>query len=289
MKLTITPEGPFDFYQGLKDLTREPFGLTECLEKKRYYTIIFNRLITLQQEIKDGDLTVEFEKNGDLDARKMTEEINRRYGLLQNLKTFYYFIKRHSELEPIVRDLRGLTMFQKSSPFEALVTAITDQQLNVSFATTLKCRLIQTYGKKYNQDGFELWTFPTCENLAELDDSALRPLQYSHSKSRFIIHLARGILEKDYPLEQWSYLDDSNLIQSLMQIYGVGRWTAEYVAMVGFNRCDSIPAADIGLQRAIKTCFGLPHRPGENEVRTLAEKWHPWRGLVTYYLWHAFE
>ena len=289
MKLSLAPRGPFDFYQGLKDITRAPFGLTEQLENNQYLTVLFDRLVTIQQEKKDGNLIVEFNDGNPSINQKIAEEITRRFGLLQDLEAFYGFAGGNRKLIPIIHKLRGLTMFQKSSPFEALVTAIADQQLNVSFATTLKRRLILTYGRKFKSHGLELWTFPTCNTLAKLEDGALRPLQYSNSKSRFIIHLAKGIVAGNYPLEEWSLLDDRDLIQSLMSIYGVGQWTAEYVAMVGYNRCDVIPAADIGLQRAVQLCYELSDRPGENEVRAIAKRWSPWRGLVTYYLWHAFE
>ena len=50
-------------------------------------------------------------------------------------------------------------------------------------------------------------------------------------------------------------------------IYGVGRWTAEYTAMIGFNRCDIVPAADIGLQRAVQKCYKLSQRPSEDGIR----------------------
>jgi len=288
-KFTITTQGPFNFYRGLEDLTREPFGLTEQLEKEHYRTILFNRPVTIRQEKKNSNLIVEFDSTNQSMKRQVTKEITRRFGLLQDLNAFYRFAERNPKLIPIIHKLRGLTMFQKSSPFEALVTAITDQQLNVSFATTLKRRLILTYGKRFNHQNIELWAFPSYENLALLKDNALRSLQYSNSKSRYIIQLARGIVAGNYPVDLWSQLDDVNLVQSLIQIYGVGRWTAEYVAMIGYNRCDISPAADLGLQKAVKLCYGLTHRPGEDEVRAIAEEWRPWRGLVTYYLWHAFE
>lgn len=289
MRFTIEPSIPFNLHLGLKDITREPFGLMERLEEDRYMTIIVNRLVTVKQKPDNGFLSVESHGSDRRLQQRIKDELTRRFGLRQDLNAFYKFADRHRELKPLIRRLKGLRMFQKSSPFEALVTAITDQQLNVAFATTLKQRLITTYGRKFSHQGVELWSFPSPKILAALEEDALRELHYSGAKSRSIIRLSKGAIDGDFPLEKWSGMDDNELMEALMGILGVGRWTAEYVAMVGYARCDAIPAADIGLQRAVQLCYRMTERPTEAQVRSTAEKWRPWRGLVTYYLWHAYE
>lgn len=287
MAFTLGSKGPFNLYIGLGDLTREPFGLTEQLINKKYYTVLSGQLVTITQEKPDGILTIEIDNWGLELQQTIISELKNRFGLNQDIIRFYRFAKKDPHLALIIENLNGLRMYQKS-PFEALVTAITDQQLNVAFATTLKHRLITHYGIHFT-DNSELWTFPTPEKIADLPEDALRPLQYSGSKSRFIIRLAKGIVSGEYPVEHWVSLKDDELLQVLMSIYGVGRWTAEYAAMIGFNRTDLVPAADIGLQKAVQRCYHLEERPTETQVREIAENWKPWRGLVTYYLWHGFE
>ncbi|MEE9166045.1 MAG: hypothetical protein V3U24_01065 [Candidatus Neomarinimicrobiota bacterium] len=289
MRFEIRPAADFDFYRGLEDVTREPFGLTECLNGDRYTTVLFQEILTIRQEMTGGDLVAEWDGNS-LKQRPIIEgEIRRRFGLDQDLNAFKCSVRDDSKLGPVVERLSGLTVFQKSTPFEALVSAITDQQLTVHFATTLKRRLIETYGERIDRGDIRLWNFPSPETLANIEDQDLRPLQYSGSKSRSIVQLAKGVVSGDYPLYEWGGLNDEDLQENLMGIYGVGRWTAEYTALVGYGRSDVIPAADIGLQRAVGILYEMTDRPQESEVRTLAERWRPFRGFATYYIWHEFE
>tara|TARA_B100000315_G_C14596161_1_gene599734 strand:+ start:25422 stop:26291 length:870 start_codon:yes stop_codon:yes gene_type:complete len=289
VKITLQPKGPFDFYKGLNDLTRQPFNLTEHLTRKNYQTILFGNIISIAQDNSNGNLIIQTDANSDKQHLQISQEISQRFGLNQKITSFYKFISGNEYLKPMIQKLNGLRMYQKSTPFEALVTAITDQQLNVAFAIKLKQRFIKNFGIKHQVNGEIFYSFPTPEQIALLKDDALKQFQYSGMKSKYIIQLAKGIVKGDYPLENWMTLKNDELIERLTGIYGVGRWTAEYTAMIGFNRCDIVPAADIGLQRAVQKCYGLSKRPTEDDVRKIAESWQPWRGLTTYYLWHAYE
>ena len=289
MIISYLPDFPFDIYLSLQDITRHPFGLTEQLDGDTYCTIIQGKYVTIFQEKTTQKLTIDVKDCSPNEKLSVLSETKRKFGLNQDMNAFYHFAEKDRNLAPVVDRLKGLTMLQKSTSFEMLVTAIADQQLNVSFATKLKQKFIIEYGLKQTCNGIDLWTFPTPQRIAELSEDSLRHLKFSGSKSRYIVQLARNIVNGSYSLEKWSELSDEDLISSLMSIYGVGRWTAEYSAMVGFNRKDIVPAADIGLMRAVQQCYHLHHRPMEEEVREIGESWRPWRSLVTYYLWYAYE
>ena len=288
MRFKLRAPFTFDLYRGLQDLTREPFGLTEKLDGDIYQTVLCGILVSVRQTGRKS-LEVELDHESSEVRSSITEQLKRKFDFYQDMNAFHEFARRDTNLVQLIDRLAGLTMFQKSTPFEALVTAITDQQLNTSFATTLKRRLITSYGRCWTAGVADLMSFPEPSQLAKLKNNALRSLQYSGAKSRYIIELARGVVSGKYPLQDWSRLGDGTLLEELISIYGVGRWTAEYAAMVGYGRADIVPAADIGLQKAVQRCYGLEHRPTEAEVRDLSESWRPWRGLVTYYLWHGFE
>jgi DNA-3-methyladenine glycosylase II len=72
-----------------------------------------------------------------------------------------------------------------------------------------------------------------------------------------------------------------------MPIRGIGRWTAEYVLLRGLGRWDVLPATDAGLINGVRRAYHLDHRPSPEEITSLSERWRPWRGLATYYLWWA--
>ena len=120
-----------------------------------------------------------------------------------------------------------------------------------------------------------------------VDDFALRPLQYTRNKSSFITGLARTFLAEP----AWNRLsgDDESIVQQLCGLRGIGRWTAEYGAMMGLGITDTLPAADIALMRMVQRVARLARRPTEPEVREFGARWSPWRGLVTFYLWREEE
>jgi len=209
--------------------------------------------------------------------------LRRKFALDLDLPAFYLFAKKSPRLARLPGRLPGLRPILKDSLLEALCLAIADQQVNVAFAATLKQRLLSAYGTCYPVDGLQLWLHPSAETLAQLDPEALAPLQFTRSKSRYIVELARRFLAEP----RWETLSGNNgeIIRRLCTLRGVGPWTAEYAGMVGLGLKDTLPSADIALIRMVQRIYNLPQRPTEREVRQLARDWSPWRGIVTFYLW----
>lgn len=287
MQIKLAVPRDFRFYQTLQDTTRQPFGLTECLVGETYYTLIDEHLIAIVHHNDKSHLFVKF--SADLDTAALTDNLINRFGLKQDLDGFYHQLSGDPLFDIIIEPLKGLRIFQKASPFEALVAAIVDQQLNLKFAETLITRLIKIFGKRHIFDDIILYEFPTAETLAQQDDLVLRPFQFTNNKSRYIIRLARDIANGNIVPEDWNNLDDAELLKNLISIYGVGPWTAEYSALVGFNRLNMLPTADIGLLNALQKVYQLEERPSAKKVREIARKWEPYRGMVTFYLWYAYE
>ncbi len=286
MQFHIPVPPDFRFYQTFRDTTRQPFGLTELLAGNKYYTLIEDHIVEIVHHPTDSWLQVISDhENQD----QMTAILADRFGLAQDLDSFYATVQDDDRLTGVTRQLEGLRIFQKGSRFETLVTAIIDQQVNLAFAETLKRRLITRYGQQINHDGIAIYKFPTAEQLAGLDELALYPLQFTRNKSRYVIRLARAVNDRKIDLDGWTSLGDDELIGELMGIYGIGRWTAEYSAMVGWGRLNTLPAADIGLMNALQKLYGLKERPDEARIRVMGSAWEPFRGLVTFYLWFALE
>ena len=186
---------------------------------------------------------------------------------------------------PLVRHLRGLRALVMPSPFEALTWAIIGQQINVAFAYRLKRVLIEQLGERLVHHGRTYYLFPTPERLAALEPTDLRPLQFSGQKARYIVDLARLIADGRLDLLGFADLAAEQARAALVELRGVGRWTAEYVLMRGLGFRDELPAADIGLQVAAGRLYGLAKRPTEPELRALAEPWEGWRSYYAFYLW----
>ena len=210
--------------------------------------------------------------------------LRRKFSLDLDLPAFYRFVSRFPQLAPLAARQSGLRPILKDSLLEALCLAVADQQVNVAFAARLKHRMLETYGRCYPTAGLNLWLFPAINELAALDPHALYALQFTRNKSSYIVGLARQFLAEPH----WASItgSDDEIVHQLCRLRGIGPWTAEYAAMVGLGLVDTLPAADIALMRMIQRVYGLDERPTESQVRDIGRNWSPWRGLVTFYLWH---
>ena len=77
------------------------------------------------------------------------------------------------------------------------------------------------------------------------------------------------------------------ILERLVALRGIGRWTAEYVLLRGYGYPDALPAGDAGLRRQIMRCYGLPVAPDEEEILRMGVQWMPYRSWATLYLWNA--
>lgn len=247
--------------------------------------VILKAWVTGENEI---EVEVTPAEGGDSPPGPIVEAaLRRKFSLDLDLPAFYAFLASIPQLSSLAAHHRGLRPILKDTLLEALSLAIADQQVNVAFAAELKQRLLSTHGKCYKVDGQSLWLFPSADELAGLDEFALRPLQFTRNKSRYIIGLAREFTRDS----SWARLTgtDEEIVSRLDQLMGVGRWTAEYAAMIGLGLVDTLPAADIALMRMVQQTYELPERPDEQALRKIGEQWSPWRGMVTFYLWRQEE
>ena len=289
-------KGPFDFQRAFKDVTRAPFQLTERVNVNRMTGVfpiqggIVGASISASGTIAKPHVSVQWELlENESDPVSVQSYFHDLFQTRVDLRDFYAHVADEPVFQKLIHQFHGFTFLRKHSFFEAMTTAIIDQQLNVAFATTLRERFIRSFGRIITWQGEEHWLFPQPEDLIDLTPADLRPLQFSQRKAEYILDFARGLREGTIQPSKLSQLDDDSLLDALTKIRGVGRWTAEYVGMLAFGRLDYLPAADIGLQRAIQQLFQLSERPTEAQVRARGEAWKPYRGLATFYLWHASE
>jgi len=157
--------------------------------------------------------------------------------------------------------------------FELAVRAILGQQISVKGATTLAGRIVRVFGEPFVASRRLTHLFPRPEVLA---DAKLTTVGLPRSRAETIRALALAVKEKQISFE--GILDESSFLSRLSEIPGIGRWTAQYVAMRALGDPDAFPAGDRALVRAL----GLGN-PQELERR--AEAWRPWRAYAAMYLW----
>jgi DNA-3-methyladenine glycosylase II len=229
-------------------------------------------------------LRLEAPKLRDEDVEYCLAQLQSRLCLDLALEPFYDSVKRDPVLPDLCRRNRGLKPVLKPTLFEALTWAILGQQINLIFACQVKLGMLQRFSKPWIVDGTTLFQYPEPSDLAGLDPAQWVDFKCSQRKAEYIIGLA-DLIQDGFNLEELEKLSDDEIIDRLVKIRGIGRWTAEYVLIQGFRRWDALPVGDAGLLNGVKRAYGLTAKPTEEELLQRAERWRPYRGLATYYLW----
>ncbi len=128
---------------------------------------------------------------------------------------------------------------------------------------------------------------PTPQRVIEVlkHDHAARACGLSRQKRAYLIDLAEHFASGRIPTRRFRSMTDEQIIESLTQVKGVGRWTVEMFLIFVLNRPDVWPVDDLGLREGVKVALKLPERPSAKELRAIGERWKPHRTLATWYLW----
>ncbi len=129
----------------------------------------------------------------------------------------------------------------------------------------------------------------TPETFQAIDDAGLRGLGLSRQKVRFGRALAGAFAEGRLKPAALARLDDEAAIAALVELDGIGCWSAECYLLFSFGRPDIWPADDLALATACQGLLGLDQRPRGKEMRALGEAWRPWRSAVARLLWHGYR
>lgn len=182
---------------------------------------------------------------------------------------------------------RGFRPVQLPSVWEAIAWAIMGQQINVAFAARCKAAFCAAFGERLETPLGPFTLFPTPEAVAPLAEESLQALQFSRQKARYVIGVARAIVEGALEPEALHGVEATEALERLMALKGVGRWTAEYVLLRGLGYPDALPAGDVALQRAVGRAYGLGRLATEAEVRVYGERWAPYRSYATIAFWRS--
>jgi DNA-3-methyladenine glycosylase II len=219
---------------------------------------------------------------------KLRGLVERQFSTALDVAPFYALAQRDPALAPLVAQFRGMRIPQSPAIFETLVCAILEQQINLSFAHQVKKALIEACGCHLKFEGRRYHTFPEPAALAIATPAQLRRLQISGPKARYIIGIARTVLDGNLDLEGLRGLDPAAADAKLRAHQGVGPWTAQYVGLRALGHLDSLPATDVGLQKAVQRFYGLRKLPTPRRIEQIARAWAGWRSYATFYFWLTF-
>ncbi len=184
----------------------------------------------------------------------------------------------------LARGREGLRVPLTLDPFEALVWAVTGQQVNLAFAYALRRDLVGRTGLPAGQG---LLAHPDAPRLAALAPEDLQALRFSRRKAEYLLEAARAVAEGRLSLEAPATATGAE--RALLGLRGCGPWTARYVMMRGFGFADCVPVGDAALTLALQRRFGLPERPDAAATERLMAPFAPHRSLATFHLWASLK
>ncbi len=199
-------------------------------------------------------------------------------------KAVRHLVATDPALAPIIGSVGPFRMELKHSRslFGALAEAIVYQQLSNKAAATIYGRVAALYPRA--RDGF------TPRHILKTPDDALRGCGLSRAKVLAVQDLARKVHGKELPtLDEAHALDDATLIERLVAVRGIGRWSAEMFLMFRLGRPDVLPVDDYSLRKAYAKAFGKRTLPSPQALEKHGEKWRPYRTVASWYLWRTLE
>ena len=204
------------------------------------------------------------------------EEISRLLGLPFSLDPFRRWAARDPILGPITKTLRGFRPTLNHRPFEALVVAITTQQISLRAAAAIRGRFVQRFGLKHEV----AWEFPARDAVALADPREFPALGFSQKKAEFVVGLARSELDFD----TLALLPDDEVIATLTALPGLGRWTADWFLARHLARPHAWPAGDLGVRKAVSAFYADGRPLTIPEVRTMGDRFSPFQNLSAQFL-----
>ncbi len=167
------------------------------------------------------------------------------------------------------------------SPYEALVRAIAHQQLHGRAAQAILARFVSLYPGT---------TFPTPAMVLASEEHQLRACGFSGSKIAAIRDICTRTMDGTVPSRRAAArLTDEALVERLVTIRGVGRWTVEMLLIWTLGRPDILPVDDFGVREGYRVLHGLQAQPKPRALAEFGAEWSPWRSTASWYLWRAAD
>ncbi len=214
------------------------------------------------------------------------ESLLKTLGLSYDIARFEKHIQRAAEFSLLAAEQTGLRVPLIADPFDGIAWAIIGQQINLAFAYTLRRRLMEKVCVRAGGDVYEL---PSAAAVAGLEPRDLTALQFSNAKAEYLIGAARLVTMGQLSSVSLGRMSAEHIERDLMNVRGIGPWSAHYIMMRCLGFMDCLPIGDTGLTTGLKRVFSLAERPGKAETIALMRRFSPYRTLATFHLWHSLS
>ena len=178
-------------------------------------------------------------------------------------------------LSRIINKFDDLELISRGDIFFTLIRSIIGQQISVKAASTVWSRFTGKVGEI------------TPKNILSVDFEDLRSCGLTQKKTEYVIGISESWHE--YSLFDWNKMDDEEVIEKLIKLRGVGKWTAEMILIFTLLRPNVFPIGDIGMIRGIEKTYNSGVKMSNDELYAISEKWKPWRTVACCYMWRTVD
>ncbi len=177
----------------------------------------------------------------------------------------------------IIKQTPSVPLRREQSGFPGLVRIIIGQHVSTASASAIHRRFIDSIHPI------------TPKRYLEIPEEILIQIGLTRAKQATITNLANAIIDETLDLEQINQLEESQAVAKLTALKGIGPWTAEVYLLFCAGHPDIFAAGDLALREAVRHAYDMEERPSENELREIATKWSPFRGIATRLFWSYYE
>ncbi len=284
----LHPVHPFRLDYTVWALRRRSKNIIDQWNDTRYTRLFFikNQLIKVSVEQKnEKEILVSTNKKINQQIKvELIKLLEIMLGLNCKLQGFYRIAKQDPHLAPLMLQFKGLKPPRFPSIFEALVNAISCQQLSLDAGLQIQNRFAQYIGKSMCDNEGTFYAFPIPKDVAKCSVAELRKLGFSTNKCKTLIDLSSQINVDETLFDDLENKTNDEIVKFLCQFRGIGRWSAEYVLLRGLGRIEMFPGDDVGASKNLQLLLHLKTKLDYQQISKITKKWFPYAGFIYFHL-----
>lgn len=247
-------------------------------------------LVRIEKEAEDLKVSVLNRALNPEEAVELRCFVNDWFDLDVDLNPFYELMLKDSRLSFMKADYFGLRLIGIPDLFEAICWAIIGQQINLTFAYKLKRKLVERYGESLDFEGQRYFLFPRPEVLVNAVQEELQAMQFSRSKAAYVLQIATAFADQRLSKSGLRAMPDLAARQkALIDVKGVGVWTANYALMKSLKERSCIPHGDAGLLNALVNLGIIKDKKEIAEIESFFSGYKGWESYLVFYLWRTLS
>jgi DNA-3-methyladenine glycosylase II len=293
MQVEVEVKPPYNFNLSMDFMyimRNEPFPCIwdgKCL--RRAFDIhgkILPVSITCVGSVDEPKIIIEVPNCKDHEIEIVREKVIFLLNLDYPLENLYKFMTSDDALKPLINRFYGFKFPRMGlSVYEGLIKAIIQQQISLKVAYRITSNLVKKFGKHVRYNDITFYNFPTAKDLANTKVYDLKTIGLSRNKCEYIVNVSKLVAGGN--LNNIWRLEDEDVLETLISIKGIGRWTAQLVMATIMGK-DIVPSDDLGVRKVIsKTYFGGILQDGKTVAKFVQKKWKKYSSWIVAYLLYA--